>query len=134
MALMAIKNPQKYASPSEHHEQVSLLNWWNLYAAKQYKVPNVLLYAIPNGGARNIQTGAMLKAEGVRAGIPDLHLALPRGDFHSLYIELKRTKGGRLSPVQAHVLKSLRDAGHRVEVCHGWIEAKTVIENYLQED
>lgn len=37
-----------------------------------------LLFAIPDGGRRDAVTGAHLKAEGVRAGVPDMFLAVPR--------------------------------------------------------
>ena len=41
------------------------------------------LHAIPNGGNRSAVTGARLKAEGVKRGIPDLFLpfTIPMPDF-----------------------------------------------------
>ena len=35
----------------------------------RYQYPDLVVYAIPNGGKRNAVTGAILKAEGVLAGV-----------------------------------------------------------------
>lgn len=89
------------------------------------------LFAVPNGGRRDKITAAILKSEGVRAGVPDLMLALPVGQHPGLFIEMKAQKTGRLSEAQRSWVERLRAAGYRVEVCHGWDAAKAVIEDYL---
>lgn len=58
-----------------------------------------LLHHIPNGGQRDKAVAAKLKTEGVKAGVPDLCLPVPRGKYHGLYIEMKAT-GGRPSREQ----------------------------------
>lgn len=116
----------------EHQEQVHLMQWWAL-AHKLFGIPEQLFFAIPNGGERNVIVASKLKAEGVRAGVPDLFLAVPHGAFSGLFIELKKTKGGRVSPNQTLMLEALKTRGFATAVCHGWIEAKTTIETYLKE-
>lgn len=59
--------------------------------------PDVFAYAIPNGGGRSLSEGRKLKAEGVRAGVPDLGLILPDG--RAAFIEVKKADG-RLSALQ----------------------------------
>ena len=54
-------------------------------------------YAIPNGAKRDKITGAILKREGVKAGMPDI--AIIGTDGYSAFLEVKR-EGGRLSPAQ----------------------------------
>lgn len=54
-------------------------------------------FAIPNGGKRHVHTAIKLKAEGVRAGVPDLCFVLPGG--RAAFLELKAEKG-RLSDAQ----------------------------------
>ena len=71
-----------------------------------------------------------MKAEGVKAGVPDLDLPVPRGPFIGLRIELK-AKGGKESPPQKWWRERLTAHGHRALVCVGWEEAKRAIETYL---
>lgn len=114
----------------EHTEQVTLMKWWQL-VHKQFGVSEQLLFAIPNGGQRNVIVASRLKAEGVRAGVPDLFLAVARGDAHGLFIEMKKPKGGRVSGKQYEVMSTLSDQGYQTTVCHGWLDAKATIETYL---
>lgn len=113
----------------ESAEQKKIVQWWHL-ACRRYKLPEALLFAIPNGGYRSAITGARLKAEGVRAGIPDMFLAYPSGAFHGLFLELK-VKGGRLSDSQKANIEKLRQQGYAVFVPYGFTEAREVIEKYL---
>ena len=89
-----------------------------------------LLYAIPNGGDRHPAVAAKLKAEGVRAGIPDYCLPVARGGFHALYVELK-TLTGRASREQVKAMCDLEDAGNRCIVARGWLAASDAITEYL---
>lgn len=116
----------------EHAEQVLLMQWWAL-AHQQFGVPEQLLFAIPNGGERNIIVAARMKKEGVRAGIPDLFLAVPKGGFHGLFIEMKKPKGGRVSKNQSSMMKLLSEQGYSAKVCCGWVEARAEIERYLRQ-
>lgn len=59
--------------------------------------------------------GKRLKAEGGRAGIPDLFFASPQNDFHGLYLETK-TPDGSLSKDQKWWFAHLRARGYRCEV------------------
>lgn len=93
-----------------------------------------MLYHITNEGLRSVTTGARLKAEGLRPGVPDLCLAVARGGAHGLYIEMKRTKGGRLSAEQATWLEKLAREGYATAVCNGWEQARDVIERYLRNE
>jgi hypothetical protein len=113
---------------AEHREQVALFQWAALAAGTKPELG--LLYAIPNGGARNPVTGAQLKAEGVKAGMPDVHLPVPRGPWASLYLEIKAEKG-TLKPHQRELCERLARAGNRVAVCWGWEAAQRTILDYL---
>ena len=115
----------------EHKEQVTLMQWWAL-ACHGFGIHEQLLFAIPNGGQRNIIVASKLKAEGVRAGIPDLFLAVPRREAHGLFIEMKKANGGRTSKKQDAALDMLGEQGYKWAVCYGWTEAKRTIESYLR--
>lgn len=115
----------------EHIEQVNLMQWWAL-ACHGFGLHENTLFAIPNGGQRNAITGMNLKREGVRAGVPDLFLAWANRQYGGLFIEMKKTKGGRVSDAQQQYLELLEESGYKVAVCHGWLEAKASIEAYLE--
>lgn len=118
---------------TEHELQCTLMSWWTMQCRK-FKVPEQLLYAIPNGGHRNIITAKKLKNEGVRAGVPDLFLAVPRGIWHGMYLELKRNKHCRPSDAQAIMLKLLDTRGYHTVVAHSFDEAVDAIKKYLGEE
>ena len=90
-----------------------------------------LMYHVANGGSRNPVEARNLKLQGVKAGVPDICLPVPNGRFTALYIELKRPDGGRVSEEQRGWLAALNRAGNLAVVCHGWDEARRVIEEYL---
>lgn len=96
------------AAPSEHAEQVTFVQWFR----RQH--PGVRIFAIPNGGARSDVVGGKLKAEGVSKGVPDLYVP-----EWGLWIEMKRTKGGALSPEQKDWIAYLKGIGHTVIVGRG---------------
>jgi hypothetical protein len=107
---------------TEHQIQVVFIAW----AKTHY--PDVLVYAIPNGGHRNKLTAFKLKQEGVLAGVPDLFVADGKP---GLYIELKEPKKGKVSTVQKEVIEKLTSAGYPVRVCYGVDEAKQAMTEYL---
>lgn len=112
---------------NEAWEQKQLIQW-----AKQ-KPWGGYLYHIANESVGGYAWVARNRQMGSRKGFPDLGLPIPMGDFHGLYIELKRASGGTLSKEQRQWLKALRTFGYRAEVCHGWEEAAKVLEEYMNE-
>ncbi len=89
------------------------------------------IFAIPNGGSRHKVEAMRLKMEGVRAGVPDLFLPVAAGGKHGLFIEMKREKGGRLSPEQKDWLTFLRAQGYEAQCCAGYFEAMSTVFAYL---
>lgn len=113
----------------EDAEQATLMSW---AAMQKGKYPELeLLFHIPNGGRRNAAEAARFKAEGVKAGVPDLFLPVARNGLHGLWIEMKRREGGRVSEHQSEWIERLRVQGYAVEVCYGWQEASKVLTEYL---
>jgi hypothetical protein len=113
---------------SESSEQQALIQWAETLS-KQIPELN-LLYAIPNGGKRNIATAVRLKKEGVKAGVPDLCLPVARKGFHGLYIEMKVDRN-KPTGNQMEWMHRLSGQGYAFKVCWGWEEAKKEIEKYL---
>ena len=120
---------QRPPVPTESEEQQQIFQWAS-YALGRY--PELkYMYHVPNGGVRNKATAGRLKAEGVKSGVPDICLPVPRGKYHGLYIELKRRKGGRLSDDQSDWIAALRGFGYLADSCRGAREAIELIQRYL---
>lgn len=76
-------------------------------------------FAVPNGGKRHIHTAIKMKAEGVRAGTPDLVFVLPQG--RAAFLELK-SEDGRLSDAQIQFRQEVQ------ALCAYWAVAHSVDE------
>lgn len=119
----------KGRTANEDIEQETLMQW-TAYAMGAY--PELkLLYHVPNGGKRNAAEAAHLKRQGVKAGVPDLCLPVPRGKYHGLYIELK-AKNNQPTETQIDWLKALAAQGFKTAVCWGFEAARSVIESYMR--
>lgn len=115
---------------TESQEQQLLFEWAALSAGRWPEL--ALMYHIPNGGSRSKSEAGRFRAEGVKAGVPDICLPVALGGYHGLYIELKRVKGGRVSTAQQGWIAALRDQGYYACVCKGWDDAAHVIKKYLE--
>lgn len=110
----------------ESRIQQGCVRWFRL----QYPKYAGLLYAIPNGGARNQITGAILKAEGVRSGVADLFLSIPNREYHGLYIEMKKPKG-RQQESQKQFQHEVEEQGYRYAICYSLDEFMELVNEYL---
>lgn len=126
--------------PLEAEEQEKFFEWVEL--AKNRHTELETIYSSANGEVRprkyNKKTGSWycpsgkrLKKQGARRGIPDVHLPVSRGGFASLFLELKRVRGGRLSTDQVVVIRDLRKHGNKVVVCKGCDAAIAATMQYL---
>lgn len=88
------------------------------------------LFHIPNGGKRGKTEAARMKGIGVRAGVHDYHLPVPRGPFIGLWIEMK-AGDNRPTTDQRSWGRRMVTQGHAVFYCWSWLAAKDVIEHYL---
>ncbi len=112
----------------EHYEQAAMIEWAELMSNKEPRLK--LLYAIPNAARRSPRQGAWMKAEGMKAGIPDLCLPVPEQGKTGLYIEMK-TPGNIMTKEQGKFTFLLERYGHEVHVCYSAEEAINVIKKYL---
>lgn len=115
--------------PTEANEQAALFRWADVASGAHPELK--LLHHIPNGGSRDPREAHNLRLQGVKPGVPDIFLPVPKGRHHGLYIELKRVRGGRVSDDQRAWLDRLNHLGYRALVCKGWQEAQTAILDYL---
>ena len=149
--------PEQLAkSKTEHAEQVALFAWCNMAASfgvqaaedpLSYKVHKhaqimvdqylsrpdprfAMLFAIHNQGHGDAIRGSRAKAEGVKAGVPDLLLAITT-NYAGLFIELKKETKGKVSAKQVDWLDKLEGQKYKTAVCFGYKEAIAVILEYL---
>ena len=117
----------------EAEAQKMLFEW----AAIMYRsLPGIeLLFHIPNGGSRSGPIeGKHLKDQGVKAGVPDLFLPVPRGKYHGMFIEMKRDTKSKLRPEQRQWLDALMEQGYMTAVAYGYEDAVYRIQNYLNKE
>ena len=126
---MAIKSVRRAPVDFEGTEQVALMRWLQCRFQAAYAVT----WHTPNGGRRDKVTAAKLKAQGVKAGIPDLQLAMARGGYFGLFIEFKATPphDAEVSKSQKDMLAKLQGQGYLAIVCRGMNEAMAQIGAYL---
>lgn len=100
------------------------------------RMPEVadLIYHVPNGGHRVKAVAAKLKAQGVKAGIPDLVLPMARGGYFGLYIEFKATppNDAAISESQHERIRKLNAQGYLAVVCRGHFDTMEQIRAYLR--
>lgn len=97
------------------------------------------IHAIHNQGHGDAIRGARAKMEGVKAGVYDVFLPYPCGQYHGLYIELKKpsikpvketSKDGR-SDKQVEFANDMQMIGYATILCYGWREMANAAERYL---
>ena len=112
----------------EHELQASCVKWFDA----QHSHISRLLFAIPNGGKRNVITAVKLKAEGVRAGVADLFLAFTNEQFAGLFIEMKIGKN-KQTQAQWEFKEMVRMRGYAYVVCYTLDEFMEAITHYLSK-
>lgn len=116
--------------PAEAEEQRRLFAWAGMMSGKWPEL--ALMYHIPNEGRRSVRTGARMRAEGLKKGVPDICLPVARCGCHALYIELKRMRGGKPTNEQLDWVDKLTRQGNMALICQGWEKAAEVLEAYLE--
>ena len=115
---------------SEFKHQCNVIKW-SMQPLIREKWPCLkLLHHVPNGGSRDKIEAANLKRTGVKSGVPDLCLPVPKGQYSGLYIEMKN-ESGKTSLEQNWWIEELNKVGNFAEICHGYESAIRVLEWYL---
>lgn len=115
---------------TEHDIQVAVFNRIKSKALTNddYK----FIFAIPNGGKRDVRVAKNLKAEGVLAGVSDICIPLPKYGYHGAYIEVKTGKG-RATANQKEFQLAMSERGYFCAVTKGLDETWSTIESYIEE-
>lgn len=119
--------------PLEDDEQISFVSWLELCGLRFSAIPM-------NTYTKYMSQKMKNQRMGVRAGVPDMIVLIPPqrsndGEGHLLFIEMKRRKGGVLSPEQREWLAALTAlASPNVEalVAKGWDDAREAVLIHLK--
>ena len=115
--------------PLEAQEQKALFAWAELSMGKYPELR--WMYHITNEGKRSKAHGAELVRQGLKKGVPDICLPVPKGKYHGLYIEMKRI-GETLSDDQKEWGQGLANNGYCFYTADkGWEDAAKAIQWYL---
>ena len=117
-----MKPLSKTISASEHIEQVRLVNWFR----DNFKEPDYIIFAVPNGGKRGIKEAERLKAEGVKKGVSDLIIVTHN---KIIFLEMKNAKG-KLSKEQISFNENIEYLGFISLVAYSATDAS---EKIMQE-
>lgn len=110
---------------SEHDIQRAYFDWAKMHPEASRA------YAIPNAAKRSPRLASYMIAEGLRKGVLDIHLPLPRGGCAGLWIEMKAGKN-TLTTEQAKEAEMLATDGYAVFVCWDSMKAIEVTQSYLK--
>jgi len=121
----------KKPSRTEHEIQSAFISWCNFPKTLECFPELELIYAIPNGANKSIATAMKFKREGLKPGVPDLHLPVPRGEYHSLYLEFKSDKSKKLSGKQIEWFNKLTSHGNMCVCVASEEKAEQVVKRYL---
>lgn len=125
-ALLRMSRPQLKAQPlpclKEEREQEILAQFLDLKFYEQW-------FHVPNGGARpsredkagkrfSVESQKM-RRQGVKKGVPDNFIMRPVRGAPGVVVELKRVRGGTVSPEQKKWLATLQSFGWITHVAKG---------------
>lgn len=111
--------------PTEEQEMQTVCAWLDLH--------KICYFHPHNEGMHKVQYRAKMARLGVKPGVPDLIIIdrpSMRLDVRGAVIELKRRKGGVLSPNQDEWLIKFGIRGWLNEVCYGAADAIKTLENW----
>jgi hypothetical protein len=112
-----VKPEKKPRKKLEKLDENAIIKWCKSQGYRAVKIPNELAIYNPTAIPRE------------QKGFVDL---LVFGNKKILFIELKKSKGGRVSPEQIEWQQYLQSQGHITTVAHGYDEAVEFIKNKIK--
>src|SRR3990167_6812412 len=119
----------KRLNPTEKDEHLAFMDW-----VAQIPIIRDHIFHIANERKTSFSMGRNLKRMGVRPGIPDFMLPVASGQYHGLFIELKRPIKYRVSQYQIDWIIKLRQNGYAAIVAIGCDDAIRITKQYMSGD
>ena len=120
--------------PKRHHDneeariQTEFFNKVPLFFPS---LPDRLLFAVPNGGSRHEIEAANMKRQGVKRGVADVILQIPKKGYASLCLEFK-TSTGKQAAEQKEYQRQVELAGSKYVIVRSVEQAIRVMQQYLK--
>ena len=110
LKLEAVRTQKRKRKPRHIEEsiQVACVKWFRL----QY--PNLVIFAVPNGGSRNLYEAKNMKESGTLAGVADLVIVGNGGKV--LFVEMKAGKN-KQEDSQVLFQNKVEKLGHKYIIC-----------------
>lgn len=110
----------------ESQIQQSCFKWFRL----QFPNLAMLMFAVPNGGSRRRIEAAIMKSEGVTAGVADVLFLYPNSEYHGLCIEFK-TNTGRQQKSQKCFQQAVEAQGYQYAIVRSIDDFIELVKNYI---
>lgn len=123
-----VRKTLKSGELSENAIQKTVMEW-----VRCDPVLRALVIHIPNEGKRTSRYGKSLKDMGMRPGVADLFIGMPRRGYGGAWLELK-SKNGVLSDSQAEFLDDMAKQNYFTQVCFSIEDAIKTINWYCFND
>lgn len=114
---------------AETEEQAALIEWADKTVIDGICIGDYLIH-IPNEGKRGPKAARDAKRLGLRKGVPDLFLALPRGGYAGLWIEMK-SMDRKPTADQNQWIKRVNEIGYIAKIEFSCNDAVKTITEYI---
>jgi len=125
------KNPLKAKRIISHEEadiQADFFSKLNLFFPT---LPDKLCFSVPNGGSRHKLEAINMKRQGVKSGISDVIILIPKKGYASLCLEFK-TEKGKQSDEQKEFQRQAEMCGNKYVVVRNVATAIGIVKEYLK--
>ena len=122
------RTTRRKIQPLEDDECFTFIEWCELHEKRWPCLK--WLFHVDNEGKHKVQYRVKRARKGVKGGVSDYMLLVPRKGYNGLIIEMKRI-GGYATPVQKDFLNFEAENGYYVCVCSGANQAIKALKFYL---
>lgn len=95
-------------------------------------------FAVPNGAllagndAQRARYMNFLKKQGLKNGVSDVVIALPRGPYHGAYMEFKRDNASKVTDAQDDWIALMNIVGYHASIVRGYEQSVAFAQGYLK--
>lgn len=124
------RNPPRFKEVHKNEEARIQTEFFRLVSLYFPNIPDKLIFAVPNGGSRHVREAANLKRQGVKPGVSDVIVLIPKKGFASLCFEFK-IKTGKQSEHQKEFQKQAESCRNKYVIVRSASQAIEELRKYL---